>query len=94
MNICNSKKWCFVYLISIKEIIDKNKNKMAFIRLYDTSGIYEFTVFNRVWNGLSRTPIVGDLIRISINNKDQSIINTMRFVDVAVDNGKIVVCVR
>lgn len=54
-------------IVSLKEISDKNNNRMAFLKLEDSSGSAEFTALSFVWGKLKDKPKVGDIIRAKVS---------------------------
>lgn len=72
-------------ITAIKEITDKNGNKMAFIKLEDKSGDCEATVFGKEWPLFREQAKVNTLIKCKVKVKQEKptikcIVNTMEFV--------------
>lgn len=72
-------------ITSIKEITDKNGNKMAFLKIEDKSDSCEATVFGKQWPSLREQAKVNTLIKCKVKVQQEKptikcIVNSMEFV--------------
>ena len=84
-NYQNQKVYIILRVENIKEIINKNKEKMCFLLLSDEYGKIDGTIFNETYKNME-TLSIGDIVNIygkvnRRNGKDQIIISNIKKID-------------